>query len=97
MLPRTASLRPAPGVCQYVMPGSRHSVDLASRECNTGAVGPYVEAVFGVVATVDGLGLEVVGSCDGVTLVEGGLGGKRGGEEGEKIEEGGELHDGRLG
>ncbi len=43
---------------------------------STGAVGPYVEAIFGVVAAVDGLGLKVVWSCDGVTLGEVRLGGK---------------------
>jgi hypothetical protein len=63
---------------------------------STGAIGPYVETIFGVVAAVDGLGLEVVWSCDGVTLGEVGLGGKQGGEERENIEEGGELHNGRT-
>lgn len=42
---------------------------------STGAVGRYVEAVFGAVAAIDGLGLEVVGRCDGVTLGEDRFGG----------------------
>ncbi len=59
-------------------------------------VGPNVETIFGVVAAVDGLGLEVVWSCDGVTLGEVRLVGKGGGKEREKIEEGVELHGGSL-
>lgn len=42
---------------------------------STGVVGPYVKAVFGAVAAVDGFGLEIVGSCDGITLGEDRLGG----------------------